>query len=157
MFNAVYHTWLDLPTDPILVISLCCSICAVVPLHFVNCVGPSELFLLGLMNGKGSLCVCVLAQQYFAPDLVILELMYTVRCLGSPYFFFPSQLFCVVFFTVDFCLLSCPFSNWEFFNLPQSPSRSQLTFLPSVAFTVPFPFSLIYQTTEDLVYWILRY
>lgn len=155
MFNTVHHIWLDLPTDLILVISLCCSICIVVPLHFHNCTGPSELFLLEPMNGKWLLCLSVLAYHYFSPDL-FLELTCTVRHVGSLYFFsIPTMLCCI--FRCWLLLVILPIFCPRVFQSSSKSLQIPAYLLPSVAFTVPFSFSLIYQMTEDLVCWILRH
>lgn len=80
------------------------------------------------------------------------------RCLCSV---FLLQSCCVMLhlLLVTFVCVAVRFPTETSFIFLQSPPRSQLNFLPSAAFAIPFTssLSLICKWTEDPVYWILRY
>ena len=123
----------------ILILLLCCSIYIVVALHFDNC-WAWELSLLRPVNGKGSLCVTVLAQQYFSSD-PFLEFA-AQRDVWVAYVSFLPQICCYIYYC-SLLLVMLPIFPTETFLIFFKVLQILTKLLAFCSFYWPFPFCVV--------------
>lgn len=104
---------------------------------------------------KDHLCVSVLTQQYFSPDL-FLELIYKVRHLGSLCFYpIPAMLCCI--FHCWLLLAILPIFGLRVFQSPSKSLHIPVYLFAFCSLYCPFPLLINISDHKGCHYWILRY